>query len=226
MGANQRNSNGESGETLGQRMAGIGMGIAAKPGWNTEIESALLDASIAGMEEDDLRVLSLLTTWFGVHHARVNADRLVRLVLETESKRVHAYWAAVARWQARDRRFGRLATAYRGPRLDLLPVGTGFHVQRRGEDERFSGSPLRVPEGTLRDRASDVLTPETMVLRHAGYRNRTLIGPTYRADVWTELEMAPEMSVSEAARRARCSYAAAWQTAQDFRLVKKALGPR
>ena len=58
-----------------------------------------------------------------------------------------------------------------------------------------------------------------LVRRHAGYRNWVLMGPTWRADVWTVLEATPDVSVAEAARRARCSFATAWQVVQDFRLL-------
>lgn len=80
----------------------------------------------------------------------------------------------------------------------------------------------RVPAGTLRDRDADVLAPEVMVRRHAGYRNRVLMGPTWRADVWTVLEEDSAMSVAHAARRAGCSFATAWQVVQDFRLLRDA----
>ncbi|MFU8803009.1 MAG: hypothetical protein ACNA8W_04280, partial [Bradymonadaceae bacterium] len=99
---------------------------------------------------------------------------------------------------------------------------TDFQIARRGEDERFAGSALRVPAGTLRDREADVLSPETLVGHHAGYRNRVLMGPTWRADVWTILEDEPGVSVAEAARRAGCSFATAWQVVQDFRLLRDA----
>ena len=42
------------------------------------------------MERDDLRVLAVLVTWFGVHAPWVNADRLTRLVSAHPSKRVRA----------------------------------------------------------------------------------------------------------------------------------------
>ena len=96
-----------------------------------------------------------------------------------------------------------------GLAVDLLPVGTDFQISRRGEDERFAGSVLRVPAGTLRDREADVIAPEALVGRHAGYRNRVLMGPTWRADVWTVLEDEHQMSVAEAARRAGCYFATA-----------------
>jgi hypothetical protein len=173
------------------------------------------------MVEGDLLVLSVLTTWLGVHHAHVNADRLVRLVAAHPAARVRAYWSAIATWLGKDRRFARLARAYGGAPVEVLPVGTAFQIKRRGEDERFAASNLRVPRGTLRDR-EDVLSPEALVRRHAGYRNRVLMGPTWRADVWTVLEQAPALSVAEIARRASCSFATAWQTAQDFRLLRTA----
>ncbi len=138
------------------------------------------------------------------------------------SDRVRAYWAAIATWLKRDRRLARLAGAFEGAALSLLLTGTEHHVKRRGEDERFTGSKLRVPKGTLRDRHEDVLSPEVLVRRHAGYRNRVLMGPSFRADVWTALEHAPDLSIADIARKASCSFATAWQAAQDYRLLRAA----
>lgn len=205
--------------TLTRDMVGIGMNFAAEANPSAPIEETLVHASAVGIDGHDLRALSVLTTWVGVHYGHINADRLVRRVSEHGSDRVHVYWAAVAHWLSKDRRFARLTKLHDGPPVDLLPVGTDFQIARRGEDERFAGSPLRVPAGTLRDRDADVLSPEALVRRHAGYRNRVLIGPTWRADVWTALEKEPDVSVAEAARRAGCSFATAWQVVQDFRIL-------
>jgi hypothetical protein len=128
------------------------------------------------MDDGDLRVLSVLTTWLGVHAAHVNADRLVRCVSDHASSRVRAYWAAVARWLGKDRRFARLAKLHDGPPIDLLPVGTEFQIARRGEDERFTGSVLRVPAGSLRDRDADVLSPESMVRLPGGLPGVAMAG--------------------------------------------------
>jgi len=131
----------------------------------------------------------------------VNADRLVRLVAEHAAERVRAYWSSVAVWLGKDRRLARLLKAYGGAPVDLLSTGNAFQLARRGADERFTSSKLRVPRGTLRDRPDDVLTPEALVRRHASYRNRVLMGPTWRADVWTVLERDPELAVAEALRQ-------------------------
>ena len=172
------------------------------------------------MDAQDLRVLAVLMTWLGAHHTHVNADRLIRCVSEVASERVRAFWASVSHWLDKDRRLARLAKLYQGPRLDLLPVGTDFQIARHGEDERLAGSVLRVPAQTLRNRAADVLTPKALAAQHMGYRNRIHMGPTWRADAWTVLERAPNISVAEAARRTGCSFAAAWQVAQDFAVLR------
>lgn len=206
-------------DVITARMVGIGMNFAADGEVDADVEGTLVDASVLGMEEHDLRVLAVLTTWLGVHHAHVNADRLVRLVKAQESARVRAYWSAVATWLRKDRRFARLLALYRGAPAEILATGTAFQIARRGEDDRFTGTKLRVPRGTLRDRSDDVLQPSMLVKKHAGYRNRVLMGPSWRADVWTVLEKAPDVSIAEVARRASCSFATAWQAAQDFRLL-------
>jgi hypothetical protein len=207
---------------LTARMVGIGMNFAAEPHVDADLEGTLVHASAAGLVDGDLRVLAVLTTWLGVHHSRVNADLLVRLVAVHPSERVHAYWAAIATWLEKDRRLARLEGAYVGATLELLPTGTAFQIARHGQDERFVNAPLRVPKGTLRDRPQAVLGPAALVRRHAGYRNRVLMGPTFRADVWTVLEKTPGLAVADVARSASCSFATAWQVVQDFRLLRAA----
>lgn len=204
---------------LTKNLVGIGMNFAAVANPAAPIEETLIHASVAGMDDHDLRVLSVLTTWIGVHQRQLHVDRLVRGLSGVSSARVLAYWAAIDRWLSKDRRFARLAKRHEGGVVDLLPTGTDFQIARRGEDARFTGAPLRVPAGTLRERSADVLSPDVLLRRHAGYRNRVLMGPTWRADVWTVLETTPDVSVAEAARRARCSFATAWQVVQDFRLL-------
>lgn len=210
-------------DELTARMVGIGMNFAAKSQSDADIERTLVHASVVGMDDGDLRVLAVLTTWLGVHHPHVNADRLVRIVGDHPSERVRAYWAALAKWLAKDRRLARLSGAYEDAPIELLQTGNEFQIKRRGEDERFIGSKLRVPNGTVRNRPEDVLSPETLIRLHAGYRNRVLMGPSFRAEVWTALEHQPDLSIAAVARKALCSFATAWQAAQDYRLLRAAL---
>lgn len=201
-------------------MVGIGMEFAATArAPEPNIEDTLLFASAEGMERDDLRVLAILVTWFGVHRTWVNADRLTKLVAASESPRVRALWSALAIWQAKDRRFARLAKVHRGPQVLLLSAGTEFQIRRHGEDPRFASGPLRVPGNVLRDRRKDVLTPTELARRHRAYCLRVMIGPTFRADLWAALEAAPGLSAAELARRTYASFASAWGVRRDFQIV-------
>jgi hypothetical protein len=214
-----------SADALTADLVGIGLLVGGEGSHEPNIEDTLLAASVEGLERDDLRVLAVLVTWFGVHSAHVNADRLTRLVALQASKRVRAFWSALARWRAADRRFARLARTYRGPRLELLSTGTEFQVARHGEDERFAGSKLRVPANLLRDRPADVLQPAELGRTHAAYRWRLVTGPSYRADMWAALERQPDLSAAALAKATYGSFATAWQVRRDFAVWSNASGP-
>lgn len=204
-------------------LVGIGMNFAASASPNPNIEDTILQASIEGMQGEDLRILSVLTSWLDMHCACLNVDRLTHIVANQQSDRVKAYWSSVAKWLIKDRRFSKMLKLYNGLRIDLLKVGTEFQIQRRGEDERFSGAALRVPALVLRDRKADVLTPEQLVRIHRAYRWRTIIGPSYRADMWAELEQNASLTAAELARRAYGSFATAWKVRRDWSVVHATL---
>lgn len=207
------------GPRLTSDLAAIGMVFHAPPSAEPNIEDTLLAATVEGMEGDDLRVLAVTTTWLGVHGSRVNADRLYRVLTKHRSARVRAYWAAIGVWLGKDRRLARLRSVRDDARVDLLRAGTGFHIGRKGEDPRFEGTALRVPAGVLRDRPSDVLSPEVLAAAHRTYRCRVLIGPSYRADMWAVLEGDPSLSAAQLARRTYGSFATAWNVKRDWAVV-------
>jgi hypothetical protein len=205
---------------LNAAMAGIGMNFAVPTvDDQANIEDTLFFASMTAMQDDDLRVLAVLVTWFGVHAPRVNVDRLTNLVTRELPHRLRALWSALARWRAKDRRFARLGAFYEGPRVDLLTSGSDFQVRRHGEDSRFAGSCLRVPANVLRDRGADVLAPAELAQRHRAYRRRIMIGPSYRADMWAALETQPELTATALAQKTYGSFATAWGVRQDFDLL-------
>jgi len=196
---------------LDRAMAGIGMSFAVEPVPYAAIEDVLFLASKLGMEKNDYRVLNVLCKWIDVHAARINVDRLTRLVDACAShERTRAFWAAVGQWQHRDRRFGRLAALHAArDRIDLF-AGSDFQIRRQGgEHPWFAGTCLRVAAGTLRDRDSDVATPERLAQLNPVYRERVVQGPSYRADMWAALQIDDTLTPSELAgpspRLGRCA---------------------
>lgn len=215
-----------SARELASQLAGLGMQVAAVPDYRANVEDVLLFASRQGMDHGDLRTLSLLVSWLARFSRLINADRIVRLMKQEESMRVRAFWRAVAEWLRDDRRFARIPALYDGPRVNVLPAGTEFQIERHAEDARFAGTVLRSPEGTLRRRPGDVAESALVIRGHAGLRNRLQMGPSYRSDVWTQYEHEPDLSVADAARLSYASFATAWQVAKDVRLWNTAAGWR
>jgi hypothetical protein len=212
------------GASLDQAMAGIGFRLAVTPAAQPPIEDVLFFASRLGMEDSDFRVLSVLCKWVDVHAARINADRLTRLVDACANHpRTRAFWAAIGQWQApRDARFRRLAKlSAPSDRIDLF-VGADFQIQRRGEHPWFTGTCLRVAAGTLRDREADVATPQALTRMHAAYRERVVQGPSYRADMWAALSLCDSLNPTELARRTYGSFATAWEVRRDWDVVAAA----
>ncbi|HKU41631.1 MAG TPA: hypothetical protein VJR89_25915 [Polyangiales bacterium] len=201
-------------------MRGLGMNFAVEPEPHPAIEDVLYFASQLGLEKNDFRVLNVLCKWIDVHATRINADRLTRLVDHcADHVRTRTFWAAVGQWKQRDRRFERLgALRSADDRLDLF-AGTSFQVQRRGEHPWFVGTSLRVPAGTLRDRASDVATPEQLAQLHPVYRERVVQGPSYRADMWAALTIDPSLAAADLARQTYGSFATAWEVRRDWDVV-------
>lgn len=205
-------------DQLTNDMAGIGMHFSAHPNYEANIEDTIYFASVDGMDRDDFRTLSVMTHWLHFYSRLVNTDRLTRLVSASDSERVRAYWTGVAIWKRADPRFRRLAKLYQGPRIDLTS-GTEFLVTRDGENWRFQDGPLRVPMKTLRERDMDVLPLEFMKRHNMFIRYRLIIGPGYRADMWAMLDLHPELTTAELARRTYGSFSTAWSAHRDWRVV-------
>jgi hypothetical protein len=219
-----------SDEELTGAMVALGMRFAAKPAHeDTNIEDVLLGASWAGIVDEDLRTLAVLTTWIGVHNDAINVDRMTRLVRGLPVGPLRAYWVGVAQWLGlarKDTRWRRLAELWPGrSRLDLVE-GSEFLLARGGEDPRFAGGPLRVPAGVLRDRTSDVDTPAEVARRHPAYRARVMMGSRYRSDMWVALDSTPELSAAELARLTYGSYATAVDVKRRHEVVGSSDGGR
>lgn len=180
-------------DELTSAMIGVGLLFTGHANYGADIERTLVFASSDGMDRNDYRTLSVLTTWLEIHHACVNADRLLLLVRQLPSARVRIYWAAVGQWLAsKDGRIAQLRALKSATTREPIygtREETDFLVTRHGgEDLRFAGGPLRVPGRLLRNRMADVSEAPWLVRWHVGYRWRLLLGGTYLADALAALD--------------------------------------
>lgn len=207
-----------TGDELTRAMAGIGMRVAtSSPLKNPNIEDVLLSASIEGLNKD-WRTLSLVVDWFQKHSSIINVDRLTRALIELkDNKLLLAFWSALAKTTGHDLRFKRMRGLYKGKPILLGDQASELLLKRNGEDERFQKSGLLVPNNLLRVRPNDILDIKELVKLHLGVYYRVLIGPTYRADCFANLEIKNDSTPSNMARSTYAAFKTAWDTIQDWK---------
>lgn len=208
----------KTGADLTSDLVGIGVLLSSRATNNPNIEDTLLAASHEGMK-GDYRTLALIVDWLDIHLPFVNADRLLRALKSTDDKRVLAFWIATAQRHKGDRRFASLVRKLKGKQVVLIPEQGDFLLKRHGPDPRFEKTCLKVPNLALRSRPRDIMDPRQLARVHVTYRYRVMMGPSYRADMWAQLEMHPNLTAAELARRCYGSFATAWKVIQDRKVV-------
>jgi hypothetical protein len=206
-------------EELTKKLIGIGFKIGGEKEENPNIEDTIIAAAIEGCD-GDYRVLSILTDWLEIHKEVINVDRLVRALKEIRNQKVRAYFSAMGYHFKKDSRFKKLIQVYKDKPVFLgMDSSYSFLVQRNGEDQRFLNSKLLVAKGTLRERKEDVSTPTELVKSHKDYYFRTLIGPSFRADMVSLFLRDKNIPPSDLARKCYGSFASAWQVVTDMKKI-------
>ena len=220
------------GSELEASLRGVGLRLGTSATLLEEICSPeqVLVSAVAEAIPRDLRTLSVVTTWLEVHGDRLHIAELMRYLVTAHEEtadpiRFAAYWSAIAQRRRSDARWAKVARRFAGSPTYLGELPGDLEeaqVARKGADHRFAGSRLRVPRGMLRDRAADVDDPATLARRNHWYRERIRQGSTYRADCWAELDVHPDISPAELARRVGCTYPVARLAASDHRILRGA----
>jgi hypothetical protein len=172
------------------------------------------------LKQLDFRILALIVQWVDVHEKCINHPRLLRL-LQSDGTDVmtRQFWRAIAQWKRTNRKWASFVKMDPpSSRWELLPVGTDFQIQRKGEDPRFVETDVCIPKGLLPVREGDVLGPQEMINFHRFYRNRIQFGVCLRADIWSYLELEPNLRSAQLAKKVGCAFASAWEVKQDFEL--------
>ena len=73
-----------------------------------------------------------------------------------------------------------------------------------------------VPSKVLVFAGTNQKLPELLARNHRAYSWRIVIGPTFRADMWAEMEGTPGLKAAEIARKTYGSFATAWQAKRDW----------
>ena len=205
-------------EDITSLLSGIGCSLGAESYKNADIEYTLFLASEESLKQLDFRILGLIVQWVDIHDSYLNHPRLLRFI-KTAASITQRFWRAIAQWKQENRKWSKfLLLEAQSSHFELLPVGTEFQIQRKGEDPRFENTDLRIPNGVLRAREGDILSQKQLIRFHRTYANRVRFGVCLRADLWSLLEEDSSLTPTQLAKKVGCAFASAWEVKQDFML--------
>lgn len=200
---------------VGFRLAGWSPPKGVKAG-APDIEVTLLD--IVQQLPEDGRLFSLALSWIKVHGAYVIVEKLRKLSRrKAESSTLWLPALAAYAVQCRLPKWRALLRKLPEPRYFYPPEVSDGAIAMKGAIPWLESLNFRVPEGSLRIRESDVLSPEQLAAIHRQYRNRYLYGPSWRADIVTAIEEGAR-SPTEVAKRVGCSYEPAHRVFRELKV--------
>ena len=212
---------------LNSRLASIGLRLSAPPssksdsgeGW-VDLEGTLLEAT--AQFELDARLASLIFSWITVHGPYVIVEKLRKLAAAAppEAARWVPALAALAVEQGSSK-WRKLLRRSDEPVMLFPEALTRSAVSRSGAIPWLERWNIIVPQGALRLRESDVLTPAELIAVNRQYRNRYLYGPSWRADIITAIESGAP-TPSSVMRLVGCSYEPAHRIFTEYHLARTA----
>ncbi len=206
---------------IGVRLSG-GKGKRRSRNARVDIEQTLIDAALAFPE--DARLASLVFSWIKVHGSYVIVEKFRKLCARVAiEEHPEIRWStALAAFAAEhcSHKWKKLVKKSKSPVYLFPQEVTKSAVTMKGSIPWLKKLNFIVPEGSLRIRESDVLTPEELIEANRQYRNRYLFGPSWRADIITAIQMGMK-SPMEISKRLGCSYEPAYRVFQEYKLASR-----
>lgn len=207
---------------IGFRLVGSEKKTVAMPGEQTfcDIEGTLVDAAYEAV--GDGRIRSLLFTWIKVHGERVITDKFFKVAEKAETVLGHnpiinglAVFAVIS---GHHKFRSYIKKSKDNEYLVSREVSESFKSVQ-GYKEEFLEFGVKVPSKMIRIRESDAFTVEELATQNLQYRNRILIGASWRADIITAIELGAK-SPTEIKNNLGCSYEPAHRVFREYMLLK------
>ena len=201
---------------VGFRLAGWGPPEPHKAG-APDLEATLLE--ILECIHEDGRLLSLLVSWIKVHGAYVNVEKLRKLSRKA-SEQANIWLSAMAGFAIAHQmpKWKTLARRQPEPRYFYPPEVADGAIAMKGAIPWLEKLNFRIPNGSIRIRETDVLSPEELAKVHRQYRNRYLYGPSWRADIITAVEEGAR-TPTEVVKKVGCSYEPAHRVLRELKVA-------
>nr|BFD68584.1 hypothetical protein HAGR004_36060 [Bdellovibrio sp. HAGR004] len=203
---------------LDRKLAYMGIQLAnTKAGSSAEwldLEGTLYEASLE--VPHDGRLFSLLCSWVAVHGDYVIIEKLMKL-----QKKAFSPWLVAIAICAANLGFHQWKRLIKKPK-EVIALGDVklalSSIALKGEEPHFRENGFLIPKGSIRIRASDVLSQERLAKKNPQYRNRLLFGSCWRADIITAIE-AGMKTPYQISKTLGCTYEPAHRIFKEYSLA-------
>ncbi|MBF0106205.1 MAG: hypothetical protein HQM16_12860 [Deltaproteobacteria bacterium] len=204
---------------IGMRLSGVDLILRKGDKINTDIEKTILEAVLT--INDDSSIASLLFSWIKVHGNYVITEKLSKLTRGYhEDKYPQIVWVhAIAAYAYENgmHKWNPLIKKYKQPQYLYPKKISESAIQLKGAIPYLKKNGFFVPEGSIRIREEDVLTPEELIKKNLQYKNRYIFGVSWRADIITMIQSGIK-TPTEIAKLLGCSYEPAHRVFREYRM--------
>ena len=184
-----------------------------------DIENTLIEAARAVPQ--DSKLFSLLCSWVLVHGDYVIVEKLFKKTKQLEPSDVAKDWIMALAVFAKSRGYhnwGRWTKKLRKPLYAFDRELTLSAIARKSAMKDFEKYGIYIPEGSLRVRADDALTPTELAQDNRQYRNRLLYGASWRADIITAIQLGG-LNPFAISKSLGCSYEPAHRVFREYQIA-------
>jgi hypothetical protein len=211
--------------TLNQKMRKLGFTVSADEdsGFSPlsfDIERDLIEIIIEA--RTDYRVLSLLNLWFKKHADIIILEKFYKMISRrddlTEGDPLLNFLIASAISTKHNKWKRCLKTSPRKPIYPIDPENLKAAIKIKGKDEEMAKLGILIPNDFLKTRDEKIYDQVDLAKHNQQYKNRLIIGPNWRADIITAIELGVE-NPFKISTTLGCGYESAYRVMKDYKIV-------
>ena len=211
--------------TLNQKMRNLGFTISAEDisdlsPLGFDIERDLIEIIIEA--KVDYRVLGLLNLWFQKHADVIIIEKFYKIISKsddlTDEDSLLNYLIASAISTKHNKWKRCLKASPRKPIYPIDPENLKAAIKIKGKDEVMAKLGILVPNDFLKTRNEKIYDQEYLAKYNKQYRNRLIIGPNWRADIITAIELGLE-NPFKISTTLGCGYESAYRVMKEYQIA-------
>lgn len=210
---------------LDQKMRNLGFtissrGISEISPIQFDIERDILDTIVESRK--DYRVLGLLNVWFKKHADVIIIEKFFKLISKRDDidqyDTILNFLIATAITKKHNKWKRWLKADAKNPIYPVDQESLESAIKVKGTDEALAKLGILIPNGFLKIDESKVYDQKQLAKDNKQYRNRLIIGPNWRSDIITAIELGLE-NPFKISTTLGCGYESAYRVMKEYKIA-------